>query len=173
MRLFTASSCLCSSVLSWVTLLVFECLMIQSFKVLSLILKLRGAFSDALLRVGLTCLPVVVDSLKAILLQCSVWVFPASCGTLPSLSRLRLATSHLFNLLVLVGGYLDRAYLLPVPESHCPPKDYSSSGAGSAPRCRPCATRRAWRTLAKCLSFVPRQTSTICSIASRMRFCCL
>ena len=36
MRLFTASSCLCSSVLSWVTLLVFECLMIQSFKVLSL-----------------------------------------------------------------------------------------------------------------------------------------
>ena len=126
MRLFTASSCLCSSVLSWVTLLVFECLMIQSFKVLSLILKLRGASSDALLRVGLTCLPVVVDSLKAILLQCSVWVFPASCGTLPSLSRLRLATSHLFNLLVLVGGYLDRAYLLLVPESHCPPKDYSS-----------------------------------------------
>ena len=36
MRLFTASSCLCSSVLAWVTLLVFECLMIQSFKVLSL-----------------------------------------------------------------------------------------------------------------------------------------
>ena len=126
MRLFTASSCLCSSVLSWVTLLVFECLMIQSFKVLSLILKLRGASSDALLRVGLTCLAVVVDSLKAILLQCSVWVFPASCGTLPSLSRLRSPTSHLFNLLVLVGGYLDRAYLLPVPESHCPPKDYSS-----------------------------------------------
>ena len=27
---------------------------------------------------------------------------------------------------MLVGGYLDRAYLLPVPESHCPPKDYSS-----------------------------------------------
>ena len=89
-------------------------------------LKLRGAFSDALLRVGLTCLPVVVDSLKAILLQCSVWVFPASCGTLPSLSRLRSPTSHLFNLSVLVGGYLDRAYLLLVPESHCPPKDYSS-----------------------------------------------
>ena len=43
-------------------------------------------------------------------------MFPASCGTLPSLSRLRLATSHLFNLLVLVGGYLDRAYLLPVPD---------------------------------------------------------
>ena len=126
MRLFTASSCLCSSVLSWVTLLVFECLMIQSFKVLSLILKLRGASSDALLRVGLTCLPVVVDSLEAILLQCSAWVFPASCGTLPSLSRLRSPTSHLFNLLVLVGGHLDRAYLLPVPESHCPPKDYSS-----------------------------------------------
>ena len=36
MRLFTASSCLCSSILAWVTLLVFECLMIQSFKVLSL-----------------------------------------------------------------------------------------------------------------------------------------
>ena len=53
-------------------------------------------------------------------------MFPASCGTLPSLSRLRSPTSHLFNLLVLVGGYLDRAYLLPVPESHCPPKDYSS-----------------------------------------------
>jgi hypothetical protein len=126
MRLLALSSCLCSSVLSWVTLLVFECLMIQSFKVLSLILKLRGASSDALLRVGLTCLPVVVDSLEAILLQCSVWVVPASCGTLPSLSRLRSPTSHLFNLLVLVGGYLDRVYLLPVPESHCPPKDYSS-----------------------------------------------
>ena len=125
MRLFTASSCLCSSVLAWVTLPVLLCLMIQSFKVLSLILKLRGASSDALLRVGLTCLPVVVDSLEAILLQCSVWVFPASCGTLPSLSRLRSLTSHLFNLLVL-GGYLDRAYLLPVPESHCPLKDYSS-----------------------------------------------
>ena len=126
MRLFTASSCLCSSILAWVTLLVFECLMIQSFRVLSLILKLRGASSDALLRVGLTCLPVVVDGLKAILLQCSAWVFPTSCGTLPSLSRLRSLTSHLFNLLVLVGGYLDRAYLLPVLESHCPPKDYSS-----------------------------------------------
>ena len=36
MRLLVLSSCLCSSVLSWVTLLVFECLMIQSFKVLSL-----------------------------------------------------------------------------------------------------------------------------------------
>ena len=36
MRLFTASSCLCSSILAWVTLLVFECLMIQSFRVLSL-----------------------------------------------------------------------------------------------------------------------------------------
>ena len=135
MRLFTASSCLCSSVLSWVTLLVFECLMIQSFKVLSLILKLRGASSDTLLRIGLTCLAVVLNSLEAILLQCSVWVFPASCGTLPSLSRLRLATSHRFNLLVLVGGYLDRAYLLPVPESHCPPKDYSS-------QCGPCSRRR-------------------------------
>jgi len=53
-------------------------------------------------------------------------VVPASCGTLPSLSRLRLATSHLFNLLTVLGGYLDRAYLLLVPESHCPPKDYSS-----------------------------------------------
>ena len=37
MRLFTASSCLCSSVLAWVTLPVLLCLMIQSFKVLSLI----------------------------------------------------------------------------------------------------------------------------------------
>ena len=36
MRLFTASSCLCSSILSWVTLPVLLCLMIQSFKVLSL-----------------------------------------------------------------------------------------------------------------------------------------
>ena len=36
MRLFTATSCLCSSVLAWVSLLVFECLMIQSFRVLSL-----------------------------------------------------------------------------------------------------------------------------------------
>ena len=36
MRLLALSSCLCSSILSWVTLLVFECLMIQSFKVLSL-----------------------------------------------------------------------------------------------------------------------------------------
>ena len=36
MRLFTASSCLYSSILSWVTLLVLLCLMIQSFKVLSL-----------------------------------------------------------------------------------------------------------------------------------------
>ena len=129
MRLLALSSCLCSSVLSWVTLLVFECLMIQSFKVLSLASSFAAhslMLSDALLWIGLTCLPVVVDSLEAILLQCSVWVFPASCGTLPSLSRLRLATYHLFNLLVLVGGYLDRAYLLLVPESHCPPKDYSS-----------------------------------------------
>jgi hypothetical protein len=60
---------------------------------------------------------------------------PASCGTLPSLSRLGLATSHLFNLLVLVGGYLDRAYLLPVPESHCPPKDYSSALPPAMRRC--------------------------------------
>ena len=36
MRLLALSSCLCTSVLAWVTLLVFECLMIQSFKVLSL-----------------------------------------------------------------------------------------------------------------------------------------
>ena len=37
MRLLVLSSSLCSSILTWVTLLVFECLMIQSFKVLSLI----------------------------------------------------------------------------------------------------------------------------------------
>jgi len=36
MRLLALSSSFCSSILSWVTLLVFECLMIQSFKVLSL-----------------------------------------------------------------------------------------------------------------------------------------
>lgn len=36
MCLFTASSCLCSSVLAWVTLPVLLCLIIQSFKVLSL-----------------------------------------------------------------------------------------------------------------------------------------
>jgi len=36
MRLLALSSSFCSSVLAWVTLLVFECLMIQSFKVLSL-----------------------------------------------------------------------------------------------------------------------------------------